>query len=282
MAKQLSSAASNFLEAQGSWGEMFNNFLLMFYTGSQPANGDAAATGTACVLFSKGAGEVTKETIAEWKFSITAGAAGTIDTVKVGLLNILPAPVGYATSLANTAALVATAINSKRNVSGLTARESGADVYITAPKNCGATMNSMVLTGTATTMTVSVAGDGTPAGSGGTAGIAAINCLSLVYPAVNGVCAKESAVWQGVGGSGSVGFTNSFLSGTVTAGWFRAYASMDDPELTGTPVADTGKQYLRYDGTIGVDLTSTGGTTIAFGATQTQDTFTHYTPTNQG
>lgn len=286
MAKQASSALANYLEADGSWGEFLKNFLLMFYTGSQPANADAAASGVACVRFSQAAGAVTKETRAEWKCTLSGTTSGSVDTVTIGGLNILPAAVAYTASHTNTAALVAAAINSARNVMGLTARSSGDVFYITAPKNCGVDMNDMVLAVTATTLTATVASTGKPAASGGTDGIAAVNCLSLVYPAVDGVCAKEATVWQGIVGSGAgagyIGFVNSFTSGTQTVGWFRAYGSMDDPELTGTPTQDASKLYLRYDGTIGVDLTATGGTVVTFGATQTQNSFTHSTLRSQG
>ena len=45
-------------------------------------------------------------------------------------------------------------------------------------------------------MTATVAGAGTPAGSGGTAGAAAINGLNWLYPPVAGVLSKEAAVWE--------------------------------------------------------------------------------------
>jgi len=286
MAKQLSAFAASFLEGRGSWGELLQNGLLMFYTGSQPATADAAATGTACVRFSKAAGAVTKEVLATTIIDFTS-TTGNCTALTIGGLDIIGGAVTYSSPSA-LATAVAAAINARRNTVIYSALANANSVTITAPKNSGITLNGLTVAVTVAAGTVAInAGSSTTLGGAGvTVGVAAANCLSVVYPPVDGVCIKEATVWQGIAGSGSgagyIGFTNAFTSGTQTVGWFRWYGSMDDPELTGTPTADSQKQYLRYDGTIGTDITATGGTVVSFGATQTQNSFTHSTPVNQG
>ena len=287
MAKQVSTACANFVEGRGSWREFLQNGLLMFYSSTQPTSADAACTGTACVRFSKSAGAVTKEVRATTVINFTS-TTGNCTALTVGGLDILGGTVTYSSPSA-IATAVAAAINAKRSVIVYAAVASSNSVTITAPKNSGVALNGLTVAVTVAAGTASINGGSstTLGGTGATAGVAAVNCLELVYPPVAGVCLKETTAWLGISGSGTgagyIGFTNSFTTGTTqTAGWFRWYASMDGPELTGTPTADTLLQYMRLDGTIGVDLTATGGTTFAFGATQTQNSFTHYTPANQG
>lgn len=286
MSKQLSPAAATFLEGKGSWGDLFKNGLLMFYAGAQPATADLAATGVACVRFSQAAAAVTKEVLATTVIDFTS-TTGNCTALTIAGLDVIGGAVTY-TSPAALATAVAAAINARRNTVLYTAVAASNSVTISAPKNSGVSLNGVTVTVAVAAGTASInAGSSTTlGGAGATAGVNAANCLSLVYPPIDGVCAKEATVWQGIAGSGAgagyIGFTNAFTAGTQTVGWFRWYGSMDDPELTGVPTLDASKQYLRYDGTIGTDITATGGTVVTFASTQTQNSFTHSTPMNQG
>jgi hypothetical protein len=107
----------------------------------------------------------------------------------------------------------------------------------------------------------------------------------------SGITTKENAAWSGVAGTdkmntalGVAAFTG-FASGTATVTWFRYYASMNDPEITGVPTTDTYTEYLRYDGSVGTtsayDMVATGGTTLTYAATHTVPTFTFTVPATQ-
>lgn len=287
MSKYISSAGATYVEGKGSWSDFFKNGLLMFYSGGQPGNADAAATGVACVRFTDTALAPTKEVLGTCLIDFTS-TTGNVTALTIGGVGIIGgAAVTYASPSA-LATAVAARINSTRSVVQYSAVAATNTVTITAPKNSGDKLNGLTVACTVAAGTCAINGGSstTLGGTGSTAGVPAANCLDLVFPPTDGSCAKESAVWQGIAGSGTgagyIGFTNSFTAGNQTVGWFRWYGSMDDPELTGTPTADTSKIYLRYDGAIGTDITASGGTVVSFGSTQTQNSWTHATTTSQG
>ena len=286
MSKRISTEWANYINGQGGWAQAFEGGVLMFYSGAQPASADAAATGTALVRLTKSAGAWTKEVKATTLLGLSAVTANptalTIGGVAIATLTALPT----FTTAAQLAIDLAASINTTLTYPDFKASVSGTDVTVTSPKNSGANLNGLAVVCTATGGAAINGGSSTTlGGAGATAGVSHVNGLQIAYPATAGVSAK-TGVWQGLGGSGTgagyIGFTNSFTAGTLTAGWFRFYASPNDPELAGTPTADT--QYMRYDGSIatsGGDMTASGGTTVTFGATHTQNTFTVSTPLNQ-
>lgn len=123
-------------------------------------------------------------------------------------IELLSSAVNFTTDLATTAAALATAINNSRTVPDFEARSNGADVYVKAPIGSGASLNNLVLVIATSTMGATINGDGTPSGSGGTVGVAAVNGLDWQFPPVNGVLSKESNVWQdsSADASGTVGY----------------------------------------------------------------------------
>lgn len=181
-------------------------------TGTPPASAGDAATGTLLATLTKNGGALTWETRAEWKINL-AGSSGSVDTIKIGGFPVLPSAVNFTTDLATTAALIATAINNARTSPDYEARSDGAVVYIKAPISSGASYNTVVCSTTATTMTATVSGDGTPSGSGGTAGVAAVNGLEFQFPPIDGVLTKMSDVWQdsSADASGTVGYIRHIL-----------------------------------------------------------------------
>lgn len=329
MAKRLSNAGRNFVSRQGSWADALGNGVLMFFSGSQPADAESAYNangGAPLVAFTETAGVITKETIGYGSLQITAGTATTrsIQSVKVGGIEILARPVTLLESAApytnTTTALIAAINESAGPIKFSAARKTaGSDVIIVkAPKGSGTRLNAALWTVVrdAAGSDVAVSVNNSAVDFGGTAtytsastttfpfapptavagyavqGVAGVNLLNLTTQTTDGQSAKETAAWQGVAGSDAIntalGATlfAGFTSGTSAAGWFRWYGSMDDPELLGTPTSDAAtKQYIRYDGNIatsGGDMTATGGTSIVYGATHTQNSFTINVPATQG
>lgn len=210
---------------------LFNRGYVGIYTGAQPASADAAVTGTLLGIVSAGSGALTKETRATGSITLATGAAGSVDTVTVGGLNIIPdGAVAFNTSLSQTASDLCDAIN--RN-GIMEASVSGAVVTLKGRPGTGVT--TAAVTSTLTTITASYVNMGS-----GVTGIAPVNGL-IFGPAVAGVLAKlASQIW-------------SFDGIAVgTAGWFR---------LFGSDTADTGgllsgaPWYPRIDGSVAV----TGG-----------------------
>lgn len=292
MARKLSTAAANFLATLGSITELHEGGVLMYYSGSQPANADAAATGTALVRFTTASGAWTKEVRATAVIDF-ASATGNCTALTVAGISLISGAVTYTTA-AELATAVAANINAYRHTPRFTATVSASTkVTITAPKNSGATLNGLAVAVTVAAGSVTINGsDADTLGASGTnggqvTGITQVNGLAHIMAATGGVAVK-SGVWSGVAGSGTgtgkIGFVNAFTSGTQTVGWFRYYASPTDPELSGTPTADTGAAYLRIDGTVatsGGDITATGGTTITYDATHTENTYTLSVPLAQ-
>ena len=172
------------------------NGKLQARTNTAPAAGpDAAATGTLLAEYTNAGGAWTGEVRPIWKITL-GGASGSVNTIKIGLIPVLPAAVNFTTDLATTAALCAANINAARSMPDFEATSLSDVLYIIGPISAGTAYNAAVCTTTVTTMTATVAGDGTPSGSGGTAGAAAVNGLNWLYPPVAGVLSKEAAVWE--------------------------------------------------------------------------------------
>lgn len=81
------------------------------------------------------------------------GAGSKVETIVINGVNLLPAHVPYATSLAVTAANVVTSINSGTGTHGYTATSVGATITISASISLGSVPNNYVVTVTTTTIT---------------------------------------------------------------------------------------------------------------------------------
>lgn len=239
---------ANGLGVQG----MFNKGYIKIFSGSQPASADAAETGTNLGIVSISSGSLTKETRATGSITLTGGASGSVNTVTVGGLNIIPdGAVNYNTSLSQTASDLCDAIN--RN-GMMEATVSGAVVTLKGRPGTGVT--TAAVSSTLTTVTASYVNMGS-----GVAGVAPVNGLVL-GPAASGVIAKpNAAVWSFAG-----------INGTATAGWFRFYSSDTADSgglLSGAP------WYPRIDGSIavsGADL-NLSNISIATASANTIDAF---------
>lgn len=249
MTIRLSTGARNGVNNGLGLQGMFNRGHMKIFTGSQPTGPDAVETGTNCGLVTASSGALTKETRATGSISLTGGASGSINSITVGGLNIIPdGAVAFNTSLNQTASDLCDSIN--RN-GIMEATVSAAIVTIMGRRGTGVT--AAAVAGSLTTITATYVAMGS-----GIVGIAPVNGL-ILGPSVAGVIAKLSTqVWSFVG-----------INGTVTAGWFRLYGS-DDPGGATSSIL-----YPRMDGSIatsGADL-NLASINIATGSPNTIDAF---------
>ena len=208
MTLRYSTGARDFLAADGSFKDMFQNGKIEIYTGAQPASADAAVTGTLLCTITSGAAARTAEVLSTGSVTLTGGAAGSIDTLTVNGVDILGGAVAFNTSLNQTAADVAAKCESFRGAVEYEVSASGAVITITARPGTGATPNGFVVASTATTITKT---DANMAG-----GVSAVNGL-LWGASTSGVVAKLSTqTWSGVNAA------------TGTAGYYRMYGSVAD------------------------------------------------------
>lgn len=239
--------STGFVKALALYGYQANlaNGKLLAYSGTMPATADTAITsGTLLGTVTLSGGAWTAETRAEWKITI-AGSSGSVDTITIGGMNILPSAVSFTTDLATTATAIATSINNARSMPDFEARTDDDDIYIKAPISSGTAYNDVVCATTATTMTATVASTGKPAASGGTAGVAAANGLNWSYPPVSGVLSKETTTWQD---------TSADATGTI--GYFRLVLDSGDD---GTSASTT---YRRVDFSVGSSGADINGTVL--------------------
>lgn len=232
-----------------------NRGSIEIYSGSQPSSADAAATGTLLGRVTISSGTLTKETQASQTITI-AGTSGTIDTVTVSTLNIIPGgAVAFNTDVSTTAADLAAAINRD----GLFTATAAAAVVTVKPRpGAGAAYNGAAFATTVTTLTATV-GDVTLSG-----GVAAVNGLYLVESAAGVVSKPANVVW-------------SFAGITAgTAGWFRFVGSAVDAGA----LVSAAPWPCRIDGSIatsGADM-NLSNITIVLGAPNTVDSLTFTTP----
>ena len=225
MTLRFSTGARNAMASTLGLQGAFNHGYMEIYTGSQPANADAAKTGTFLGRISKASATLTKETRAVGTVTITGASGGSINSISVGGLNVIPdgaiAVAGDTTS--TLAAKLADAIN--RN-GIMQASVSGAVVTLKGRPGTGLT--TAAVTGSLTTVTATygdMASGGAPA-----------NGLVWAPPAL-GIISKNSDVWSMLG------------EAIGTAGWFRYYGS----DTADTGAALSGEPwYPRIDGTCGV------------------------------
>ncbi|HYF28572.1 MAG TPA: hypothetical protein VD931_22725 [Baekduia sp.] len=257
MALRLSAALRNALLETGSLKHMMSNCVLKVYTGSQPATAETAPSGTLLVTYSNASGAITREVLSVGSVDLTGGSSGSVDAITVNSIAILPSAVTYTTSLANTASLVATAINNNPKNLLFTADVSDTDkINIRAKPGLGSLPNGWVVASTVTTLTKT---DSNMAG-----GVTAVNALTWGDSAAGVLVKHPSETWSGV------------AAATGTAGWFRIEAAVSDAGGT-----DSSEAILRIDGAIatsGAEL-NMASTSITASAVQTISSFSITIPT---
>lgn len=231
MAIKVSTGLSNELAGVSGFRQNLTGGRMLLFSGSQPANADSASSGTLLGVLTDTSGAHTGETLPVWKITLS-GTSGTLDTITIGGLSILPAAITFAADLPATAAAAALSITNAFSLLDFKAVSSGADILISGPNGSGALLNSMVCAATTTTLVATVAGSGAVF----TSGVTALNGLQFTYPAVSGVI-ESTGTWSGVGVADGV------------AGSFRYCCDAAD---AGTSASTT---YRRIDGSI----TVTGG-----------------------
>lgn len=251
MALRISTALRNFLLQHGSLKNGLQNGKIMLYTGSQPATADTAPSGTLLCTYTSNGGTHTAEVLATGTVTLTGGAAGSVDTITVDGISILPAAVPFNTSLTQTAADVAAAINLGVSSPEYTATSSGAVITISAMRGSGTAPNGFVVVSGATTITtadVNLSG-----------GVAAANGLEFDNAASGSITKKSTQTWSGV------------AAASGTAGWFRFVGSVADSLAT-----DSTATQVRLDGAVSTSgqQLNLSSTTITAGATQTISSFT--------
>ncbi len=258
MALRPSIALRNYMLEGGSLKTALSNCVIKVYTGSQPATAEAAPTGTLLCTYSNAGGTPTREVRSYGSVELTAGASGSVDTVtlKIGssgtAVSLLPAAVTYATSLANTAALVAAAINNNpKNCFVDASVPSGAVIRLTAKPGMGATPNTeWEVDSTVTTLSKTDTDFAN--------GVDPANMLTWGDAAAGTIVKHPSETWSGT----------AVASGT--AGWFRIEASVTD-----AGALDSSEAIVRLDGSIatsGAELNMTP-TAITAAAVQTISSF---------
>jgi hypothetical protein len=250
MALRLSTALRNFMNRDGSLKRAMHGGVIKIYSGAQPANADAAVTGTLLATITDASLAHTNEVLSAGSVTLTGGAAGSIDTLTVNSVSIIDAAVPFNTSLNQTAADLAAKINSSLSTPEYSANASGAVVTIKASPGTGTGPNGFVVASTTTTLTKT---DANMAG-----GVAAVNGLKL-GSSLAGVIEKVAGqTWSGVGAAAG------------TAGWFRFCAAVAD-----AGGLDSNAEYIRIDGAIstaGAQINMTN-TSISVSATQTVSDF---------
>lgn len=251
MALRFSKALRNFILQHGSVKKALNSGAIEVYSGSQPTLADDAVSGTLLCTFTKSGGARTHEVLATGTVTLTGGASGSVDTVTVNSVNIIPqGAVAFNTSLTQTAADLATAINLGLSTPEYRATSSGAVVTISALPGTGTGPNTFVVTATLTTITALYANM--------SGGVAAVNGLSLGSAAAGVIGKNSSETWQGT------------AVATGTAGWFRFKGSVVD-----AGASDSTETFIRMDGNIatsGANM-NMSNTSITSGAVQTLTTF---------
>ncbi len=206
-----------------------NRGRIEIYTGSQPVSADSVL-GSLLGTFTISSGALIKETRATGSVTITGVTAGSINSVSVGGLNIIP-DGAIAVEVGETTLTMATKLGDAINRNGIMdASVSGAVVTLRGRPGTGVT--TAAVTNSLTTVTTSLVNMGS-----GMAGVAPVNGLILGVEA-SGVIAKPSnQVWS--------------FSGVAagTAGWARFYSS--DGADSGILVSGA-PWYPRLDGVCGV------------------------------
>ena len=246
MALRFSKKLANFLNAGGSLRQALSSGKIEFRTGTQPATADAAPTGTLLVTFTKGGAAHTPEVKASGTIALTGGASGNFTSVKVAGLEVLNGTTTFNTSLTQTAADLAAAINRNPQNCLVDATSSSTVVTLSGRPGLGANPNSLVLSGTTATITATY---GTMTG-----GTNPANGLNFELSTSGTMTKIGTDTWSGTGVADG------------TAGWFRWKAAVADTDLL-----DSTESIIRLDGAIATSGGQLNGasTAIVTGAVQT-------------
>lgn len=233
---------------------ILNKGFIEIRSGTQPTSGDAATTGTLLGIVSEDGDTPGYETVASGSITLTGGASGSINTVTVGGLNIIPdGAVPFNSTLNQTASDLCDAIN--RN-GMFTATVSGAVVTIRPRPGAGAAFNSAAVSSSLTTITTSH--------SNMASGVAAANGLLLLPPSAGFIAKPAYQTYRFIG----------LAAGT--AGYFRQIGAAGDAGLL-----QSGAPWLpRIDGSIaasGGDA-SMSNLTVAVGVPNTIDIWQYTMP----
>lgn len=257
MALRLSDALQNALNESQSFKHALSNCVLKWYTGSQPATAEAAPTGTLLCTFSDASGALTREVNSTGSVDLTGGASGSVNTITVNGIEIMGSATNFDTSLAITAANIATKINNNPRNQLFVASVSATDkIDITAKPGLGALPNGWVVASTVTTITKTDANMAS--------GVYAVNGLNW-GDSVDGIIPKlPTQTWSGV------------AAATGAPGWFRFEAALAD-----AGGVDSTDSILRMDGAIGTSGAelNMGTLSVTSGITQTIDSFSVELPT---
>lgn len=259
MAIKVSTGLANELTDRTCLRTNITGARLMLFSGSQPANADTASGGTLLATLTNASGTFTAETLPVWTV-VLAGSAGSVNSIKVGGLELMSGAVSFTSDLTTTAAAVAANITANYSLIDFTAISTDASVYIVGPKGSGALLNSMTCTTAVTTMTATPAN----AGAVSTSGVTAVNGLTFTFPAADGRVTM-SGTWSGVGAAaGTVGYARLVCdgadAGTASSTTYR--------RIDGTATITGGAGDFTIDNTsvsIGQTITGTG---IYFGTSK--------------
>lgn len=247
MAIQFSDALANFLLKGGAVKDALDNGKIEIYTGAQPANANAAKTGTLIATITNASGAWTAEVQATGTLVI-AGASGSIDTFTVDSKEIMGSATPFNTSLTQTAKDIVEKCNNNPKNKLYVLSSVSATITLTAKPGLGGFTG--VVAYTATTMTA------TPTNVGSViTGVDAVNGLVLGDVLAQVLAKHPTQVWSGLG-----------VNGGGVAGWFRFYASVTD-----AGALDSSAVYKRLDGNIATSgaTMNMSNTSIVDGAVQT-------------
>lgn len=258
MTAKFSTGIRNFVASGGSYRSALQGGKIKIYSGSQPSTADAAPTGTLLVTITDASLAHTSETIATGSVELTGGGSGSINTLTVDGISIIDAAVPFNTSLAQTAADLAAAINTNQSNPEYTAAVlSGSTVTIYARRGTGAASNGLVVASTVTTITKT---DTNMSG-----GVTAVNGLKFDIAAAGVLSKLASQTWSGV------------AVATNTAGWFRFEGPVAD-----SGALDSSETQIRVDGTVSTSgqQLNMSSTSFVTGATETITSFGITLPTS--
>ncbi len=251
MTIRLSTGLANNIVGSTGVAASFAGGVIDIYSGTQPATADSAISGTLLGRVSIASATYVAEVPAQQTITLV-GSAGSINTVNVGSLNIIPlGGVSFTTDLATTAQALCDAIN-RNGIFRATYPGTGVVVTVLAPPGAGTAYNGLAFAITQTTMTSTVGAATLAAGTAATAG--------LQWGTPSGGVVGKSGTWS----------FDGLAAGT--AGWFRIKASSGDTDGAATAT------YLpvRLDGSIavsGADM-NLSNITIAIDAPTTIDSLT--------
>ena len=256
MAIYRSTALVDFIASKGSVRQALQNCRVLIFSGTQPTNADTGSGGVApLVSLTASGGAFVNETLPQWKFTLV-GSAGSVDSIKIGEVEQLPAPVNYTSSITATCSAIANVINSNGAFPDYTATVGGVsndEITVYGPVSCGATLNDLVMTVATTGLTTAITNSGAVA----TAGIAAVNGGTWEYVPATGVISKTSTVWSGT------------IATTGTASWFMITTDND----TGTTSSSTARRVIGSVAATGGDL-NLSSTSLTVGASVTINSWT--------